>query len=208
MPLPQGPAGMLPASTEPERAVRELHTPEERDDPSSVTQAPDHWSGTYHVVQVRPHVWNWLAPRVGGGSVLEIGPGSDPRLPWRPRPSSTLPLTRSSDCPPVAAARRRSATALLRIDSTPCSPSRWSNTSRTTPVSSVRWPGSAGPTRCCSSRPPSTGRCGRRSTTRAATSGATSPRCCSRSPRGRLRDWWSDVGPCRFRSSPGSGQRR
>ncbi len=42
---------------------------------------PDHWSGSRRVVQVRPHVWNWLAPRVGGGSVLEIGPGLRPTAP-------------------------------------------------------------------------------------------------------------------------------
>lgn len=33
------------------------------------------------MVQVRPHVWNWLAPRVGGGPVLEIGPGLRPTAP-------------------------------------------------------------------------------------------------------------------------------
>jgi SAM-dependent methyltransferase len=32
-------------------------------------------------VQVRPHVWNWLAPRIGGGAVLEIGPGLRPTAP-------------------------------------------------------------------------------------------------------------------------------
>ncbi len=41
----------------------------------------DHWSGSRHVVQVRPHVWNWVAPRVGAGSVLEIGPGLRPTAP-------------------------------------------------------------------------------------------------------------------------------
>jgi SAM-dependent methyltransferase len=41
----------------------------------------DHWSGSRHVVQVRPHVWSWLAPRVGGGPVLEIGPGLRPTAP-------------------------------------------------------------------------------------------------------------------------------
>jgi len=61
--------------------VRELQTPNERDDPVSATPAADHWSGSRHVVQVRPHVWNWLAPRVGGGSVLEIGPGLRPTAP-------------------------------------------------------------------------------------------------------------------------------
>jgi SAM-dependent methyltransferase len=33
------------------------------------------------VVQVRPHVWAWLAPRVGTGEVLEIGPGLRPTAP-------------------------------------------------------------------------------------------------------------------------------
>jgi SAM-dependent methyltransferase len=61
--------------------VRELQTPNERGDPVSATPAPDHWSGSKHVVQVRPHVWNWLAPRVGGGAVLEIGPGLRPTAP-------------------------------------------------------------------------------------------------------------------------------
>jgi len=72
---------MLPASSEPGAAVRELQTPNERDDAVSATSAPDHWSGSRHVVQVRPHVWNWLAPRVSGGSVLEIGPGLRPTAP-------------------------------------------------------------------------------------------------------------------------------
>jgi SAM-dependent methyltransferase len=33
------------------------------------------------VVQVRPHVWRWLAPRVPGGAILEIGPGLRPTAP-------------------------------------------------------------------------------------------------------------------------------
>jgi SAM-dependent methyltransferase len=61
--------------------VRELQTPNERGDPAPATRAPDHWSGSRHVVQVRPHVWNWLAPRIGGGAVLEIGPGLRPTAP-------------------------------------------------------------------------------------------------------------------------------
>jgi SAM-dependent methyltransferase len=62
--------------------ARELETPDERHDPSGADRAAaDHWSGSRHVVQVRPHVWNWLAPRVGGGSVLEIGPGLRPTAP-------------------------------------------------------------------------------------------------------------------------------
>ena len=61
--------------------MRELQTPNERGEPVSATSAPDHWSGSKHVVQVRPHVWNWLAPRIGGGAVLEIGPGLRPTAP-------------------------------------------------------------------------------------------------------------------------------
>ena len=62
--------------------MREIETPDERQDPAPADHAaPDHWSGSRRVVQVRPHVWNWLAPRVGGGSVLEIGPGLRPTAP-------------------------------------------------------------------------------------------------------------------------------
>jgi SAM-dependent methyltransferase len=62
--------------------VRELETPEEQsDDPRTGRGTVDHWSGSRHVVQVRPHVWSWLAPRVGGGAVLEIGPGLRPTAP-------------------------------------------------------------------------------------------------------------------------------
>jgi SAM-dependent methyltransferase len=62
--------------------VREIETPDERQGPAPADHAaPDHWSGSRRVVQVRPHVWNWLAPRVGGGSVLEIGPGLRPTAP-------------------------------------------------------------------------------------------------------------------------------
>jgi SAM-dependent methyltransferase len=62
--------------------VREIETPEERHGPAPAEHAnADHWSGSRRVVQVRPHVWNWLAPRVGGGSVLEIGPGLRPTAP-------------------------------------------------------------------------------------------------------------------------------
>jgi len=43
----------------------------------------DHWDGSRRVVQVRPHVWSWLAPRVSEGSVLEIGPGLRPTAPVR-----------------------------------------------------------------------------------------------------------------------------
>jgi SAM-dependent methyltransferase len=62
--------------------VREVETPEEQSGPSRTdTEHADHWSGSRRVVQVRPHVWNWVAPRVGGGSVLEIGPGLRPTAP-------------------------------------------------------------------------------------------------------------------------------
>lgn len=59
--------------------MREVETPEERS--GADHKQADHWSGSRRVVQVRPHVWNWLAPRVGGGSVLEIGPGLRPTAP-------------------------------------------------------------------------------------------------------------------------------
>src|SRR5919109_1164543 len=59
--------------------MRELETPEERQGASR--EAADHWSGSNRVVQVRPHVWSWLAPRVGAGAVLEIGPGLRPTAP-------------------------------------------------------------------------------------------------------------------------------
>ncbi len=58
--------------------MREIETSEERSDRPG---QGDHWAGSRHVVQVRPHVWRWLAPRVGGGSVLEIGPGLRPTAP-------------------------------------------------------------------------------------------------------------------------------
>lgn len=62
--------------------MREVETPEEPSgSPRADLQQADHWSGSRRVVQVRPHVWNWLAPRVGGGSVLEIGPGLRPTAP-------------------------------------------------------------------------------------------------------------------------------
>ena len=62
--------------------MREVETPEEQSGSSRLTpHHADHWSGSRRVVQVRPHVWNWLAPRVGGGSVLEIGPGLRPTAP-------------------------------------------------------------------------------------------------------------------------------
>jgi SAM-dependent methyltransferase len=68
--------------------VREVEKPDERHEPAGADRAvADHWSGSRHVVQVRPHVWDWLAPRVGGGSVLEIGPGLRPTAPV---PTSTF----------------------------------------------------------------------------------------------------------------------
>ncbi len=63
-------------------SVRELDTPDGRRDPAPAKRAAaDHWNGSRRVVQVRPHVWNWLAPRIGAGSVLEIGPGLRPTAP-------------------------------------------------------------------------------------------------------------------------------
>lgn len=62
--------------------MREVATPEEQNDaPPQGGLTIDHWSGSRHVVQVRPHVWGWLAPRVGDGAVLEIGPGLRPTAP-------------------------------------------------------------------------------------------------------------------------------
>jgi len=61
--------------------VRKVETPENRRGAPPQAEHADHWSGSRHVVQVRPHVWNWLAPRIGGGSVLEIGPGLRPTAP-------------------------------------------------------------------------------------------------------------------------------
>lgn len=58
----------------------------ERTDTGVPTDA-DKWVGSRHVVQVRPHVWRWVAPRVGGGPVLEIGPGLRPTA---PTPTSTF----------------------------------------------------------------------------------------------------------------------
>lgn len=61
--------------------MREVETPGERKGTPRTRERTDHWSGSRHVVQVRPHVWNWVAPRIGGGSVLEIGPGLRPTAP-------------------------------------------------------------------------------------------------------------------------------
>ena len=59
--------------------MTEVGTPRQRYDATSAHA--DHWLGSRHVVQVRPHVWAWLAPRVGAGEVLEIGPGLRPTAP-------------------------------------------------------------------------------------------------------------------------------
>jgi SAM-dependent methyltransferase len=62
--------------------VREIDTPDERQGPGPAEHVvADHWSGSRRVVQVRPHVWSWLAARVRAGSVLEIGPGLRPTAP-------------------------------------------------------------------------------------------------------------------------------
>ena len=61
--------------------MRDVDVPEGREDSAAGAAGHDHWSGSRHVVQVRPHVWNWLAPRIGGGDVLEIGPGLRPTAP-------------------------------------------------------------------------------------------------------------------------------
>jgi SAM-dependent methyltransferase len=74
---------MLPVRDEEGRRIaREVETSGAGGRPPA-THPPDHWSGSRHVVQVRPHVWNWLAPRIGGGEVLEIGPGLRPTAPVR-----------------------------------------------------------------------------------------------------------------------------
>jgi SAM-dependent methyltransferase len=59
--------------------MRELERPGPRSGPTAVEA--DKWSGSRHVVQVRPHVWGWLASRLGSGPVLEIGPGLRPTAP-------------------------------------------------------------------------------------------------------------------------------
>lgn len=62
--------------------MRELEKPEE-DGRSHRTERGeiDKWTGSRHVVQVRPHVWSWVAPRIAGGPVLEVGPGLRPTAP-------------------------------------------------------------------------------------------------------------------------------
>lgn len=72
-------AGYAPRFERPESVVRELERPDEQHEPGRA--APDHWSGSRRIVQVRPHVWEWLAPRVAETSVLEIGPGLRPTAP-------------------------------------------------------------------------------------------------------------------------------
>jgi SAM-dependent methyltransferase len=51
--------------------------------PTPGADAADKWIGSRHVVQVRPHVWRWVGPRVGDAPVLEIGPGLRPTAPVR-----------------------------------------------------------------------------------------------------------------------------
>lgn len=43
----------------------------------------DRWGRTHRVVQLRPNLWEHVAPRVNGGRVLEIGPGLRPTAPVR-----------------------------------------------------------------------------------------------------------------------------
>src|SRR5215211_3431839 len=57
--------------------MRELERP---DHPRGVAD-DDKWMGSRRVVQVRPHLWRWIAPRLGPGTVLEIGPGLRPTAP-------------------------------------------------------------------------------------------------------------------------------
>lgn len=59
--------------------MRDLERPDRRGGDTAVET--DKWSGSGHVVQVRPHVWGWLAPRIDAGPVLEIGPGLRPTAP-------------------------------------------------------------------------------------------------------------------------------
>lgn len=58
--------------------MRDLERPA---DQAQGSDAADKWLGSRHVVQVRPHVWRWIAPRVGDEPVLEIGPGLRPTAP-------------------------------------------------------------------------------------------------------------------------------
>lgn len=43
----------------------------------------DRWGRSRRIVQLRPHLWRHLSPRVNGGRVLEIGPGLRPTAPVR-----------------------------------------------------------------------------------------------------------------------------
>jgi SAM-dependent methyltransferase len=61
--------------------MRDLERP--ADLPTHGGDVADKWLGSRHVVQVRPHVWRWVAPRVGDAPVLEIGPGLRPTAPVR-----------------------------------------------------------------------------------------------------------------------------
>ena len=203
-------AGYAPRSDRTGAAVRELHTPEERDDPSSVTPAPDDWSGS--VTSCRFDRTSGTGSPRGSVAVRSSGsgPGSDPRLPWRPRPSSTHHLTRSSGCPPVAAAPRRSATrSPSRIDRSSPARLRGGRTRRGRHRSHRR-DGQGQPARRGAARldprpwvdvVPARRRVRSRPARRAR--GAV-----REGPRGRLRDRWSHVDPCGFSAphkGPGSG---
>jgi SAM-dependent methyltransferase len=53
-------------------------------DPPQASEPPaerDRWLGSDRVVQVRPHIWRWLAPRLDVEPVLEMGPGLRPTVP-------------------------------------------------------------------------------------------------------------------------------
>lgn len=64
--------------------MRSRALPQERPEPrrDNVEVYEDRWSST-RVVQLRPHVWRHLAPRLRGARVLEIGPGLRPTAPAR-----------------------------------------------------------------------------------------------------------------------------
>jgi SAM-dependent methyltransferase len=50
-------------------------------EPPGSTPSYDPWRRSQRIVPVRPHLWGWLAPLVGEGEVLEIGPGLRPTAP-------------------------------------------------------------------------------------------------------------------------------
>ena len=88
--------------------MSEVETPPQRDDATPSRAHPDHWLGSRHVVQVRPHVWAWLTSRVGTGEVLEIGPGLRPTAPVG---SSTFVDPSEHALEALAAARRNDGTS-------------------------------------------------------------------------------------------------